>query len=128
MSSFVDHAFGQQVLLEVLHRILLGHVSLEQLVRHVLRRVVASMAAPPERDGFDEGGAAAVTSAVDRFERRLEDLDDVSAVDPDAGMPYADRALGDRGDAELERVRCGVGVLVVVHDPDDGQPDAPPTS
>src|SRR5205823_5326226 len=44
-----NDALVLQVLLEVLHGILGEHVVLQQLPWHVLRRVVAGMAPPPER-------------------------------------------------------------------------------
>ncbi len=66
-----------------------------------------SVGPPPSRARSTASSAASNTSS------------DVAAVHADARHAVRDRALGDRRDVELERVRRGVGELVVVHDPHD---------
>ncbi len=59
--------------------------------------------------------------SLDRLARRRLDRKHVRPVDAHARHPVGDGALGDRRDRELELVRRGVGVQVVVDDPHDGE-------
>src|SRR5439155_15197308 len=71
-----DDALIRQVLLEVLHGILGEHVVLQQFAWHVLRRVVAGMASPPERDRLDQRGSVAASGALDGLPGDAVDLED----------------------------------------------------
>ena len=105
-------------------RVELDRVALRPLlveaVGHVAHVVVGAVAVHAHRAALDQGRAAALTRALDRYARGLEHGLDVVAVHRDAGEPVGARAL-DRVDSELELVRGRVGEAVVLEDEDDRQ-------